>query len=117
MRRTPIRSNIRPKISTMPRQQTEAAAYLDIYKLVVEKKRLQDELESIQQRQGQISDRLSVIEAQIQTIEDKAHQIRDAQLGETSEPSETSERKSYSGTSSAPRTEQPSQFKTITLEY
>jgi chromosome segregation ATPase len=77
MRRT-HRGRILPKISTMPRQATEAAAYLDIYKLVIEKKRLQQELGGIDERRHQISDRLTQLETQIAQLEQSAHQARDA---------------------------------------
>lgn len=111
MHRSPIRSNIRPKISTMPRQESEAAAYLDIYKLVVEKKRLQQELVSIEQRHEQINNRLNVLENQIQTLEGKAHQLRKNQ--EDDAPKE--KRNQNPSHSAVP--ESSGQFKTITLEY
>ena len=69
----------RPKISTMPRQQTEAAAYLDIYKLVIEKKRLRQELEGMDDRRQQICDRLVILEQHITALEKTAHQVRDAE--------------------------------------
>jgi cell division septum initiation protein DivIVA len=74
------KGQIRPKISTMPRQQTEAAAYLDIYKLVIEKKRLRQELEGMDDRRQQICDRLAVLEQQIVALEQTAHQAREAEL-------------------------------------
>jgi hypothetical protein len=55
----------RPKISTMPRPQTEATAYLSLYKLAIEKKRLQHELDSIEQRRHRIQKRLSFLESQV----------------------------------------------------
>lgn len=58
-------SAFRPKISSMPRQKTEAAAYLDLYKLAVEKKRLQVELETIEQRRLLIQKRLTVLNSQM----------------------------------------------------
>lgn len=73
------KGQVRPKISTMPRQQTEAAAYLDIYKLVIEKKRLRQELEGMDDRRQQISDRLIILEQQIVALEKTAHQVRDAE--------------------------------------
>jgi chromosome segregation ATPase len=73
------KGQIRPKISTMPRQQTEAAAYLDIYKLVIEKKRLRQELEGMDDRRQQICDRLVVLEQQITALEKTAHEVRDAE--------------------------------------
>ncbi|NJR40020.1 MAG: hypothetical protein HC781_15855 [Leptolyngbyaceae cyanobacterium CSU_1_4] len=73
------KGQIRPKISTMPRQQTEAAAYLDIYKLVIEKKRLRQELEGMDDRRQQICDRLAILEQQITALEKTAHQVRDTE--------------------------------------
>jgi len=69
---SPNRGQIRPKFSSMPRQQTEAAAFLDSYKLTVEKKRLQQELDSLNQRRDQILQRLSVIDRQVETLETRA---------------------------------------------
>ena len=71
-------SQIRPKISTMPRQKTEAAAYLDIYKLVIEKTRLQQELATLEERRDRIQTRLDVLDVEIAALEQSAHQLRDA---------------------------------------
>jgi hypothetical protein len=60
---------IRLKVSTLPRQKTEASAYLDIYKLVSEKTRLQHELERVEQRRDRILQRLEVLENQVQELE------------------------------------------------
>lgn len=72
------RGNIRPKVSTMPRQQSEAGQYLDIYKLTVEKKRLAQELAGIEQRRQQILTRMESLEKMVDTLEGKAHQLRAA---------------------------------------
>ncbi|MBW4658642.1 MAG: hypothetical protein KME15_08210 [Drouetiella hepatica Uher 2000/2452] len=76
--RTPSKGRILPKISTMPRQQTEAAAVLDLYKLAIEKNRLQQELQDIELRRLQILSRLTVLEGQVDSLEAKAHQMRDS---------------------------------------
>ncbi|UBF25974.1 hypothetical protein K9N68_31295 [Kovacikia minuta CCNUW1] len=68
----------RPQISTMPRQNTEASAYLDIYKLVNEKKRLQKELVSLEQRRDRIQTRLQAIESQIGELKESADRLQDA---------------------------------------
>lgn len=81
MQRRSARGNIRPKISTMPRQKTEAAAFLDIYKLVVEKKRLQQELESLEQRREQIYQRLAVLESQVSGLETTVDEMRHGNPG------------------------------------
>lgn len=78
MRPHPSQSHIRPKISTMPRQKTEAAAYLDIYKLVNERTRLQKELVSLEERRDRIQTRLEVLDVEIAALEQSAHQLRDA---------------------------------------
>lgn len=72
-----IQGKILPKISTMPRQPTEAAHYLDMYKLTVEKKRLQQELQSLEERSQRIQQRLSEIDAHTLDLEDSAHQLRE----------------------------------------
>ena len=76
MRRLSTHIGNRPKVSTMPRPQTEAAAFLDIYKLVVEKKRLQGELVSMDDRRQQISDRLAILETQIVHMEAAVQTLR-----------------------------------------
>jgi chromosome segregation ATPase len=77
MRRPPTKSTIRPKISTMPRQKTEAAAFLDLYKLVIEKKRLQQELQSLEQRRQQITDRIVILDSQVAEVENNVQQMRE----------------------------------------
>jgi hypothetical protein len=69
---------IHPKISTMPRQQSEAAHYLDIYKLTIEKKRLQLELDGLDQRRQRLQDRITTLESQIDDIEAGAHRLRES---------------------------------------
>jgi predicted nucleic acid-binding Zn-ribbon protein len=108
-------SRINPKISTMPRQQSESAHYLDVYKLTIEKKRLKQELESLEKRRDRIEERLNVIEDQIQDLEYEAHRYR--------EPSQTS--RSFASEPNSviyppaygyDRTEKED-FKTVTLDY
>jgi septal ring factor EnvC (AmiA/AmiB activator) len=69
-------SKIYPKVSTMPRQKTEAAHYLDMYKLTVEKKRLEQELQSIEARRQKLRTRLAEIEAQVEGLDDQAQNLR-----------------------------------------
>ncbi|MEL6137557.1 MAG: hypothetical protein AAFQ61_03510 [Cyanobacteria bacterium J06626_23] len=86
------RDPIRPKISTMPRQQTEAGQYLDMYKLTIEKDRLAQELGSIEQRRQQIQNRLVELEQLVGTMEQKAHTFRGTEIQKTTTPSaETTE--------------------------
>jgi predicted nucleic acid-binding Zn-ribbon protein len=62
----------------MPRQKTEAAAYLDLYKLVNEKTRLQKEFQALEERRDRIQSRLAVLDVEIDALEKSAHQLRDA---------------------------------------
>lgn len=71
-------SQIQPKISTLPRQQSEAAQYLDMYKLTIEKKRLQQELIALEQHRIRLEARLAKINHQVETLEVGAHQLRGA---------------------------------------
>jgi seryl-tRNA synthetase len=76
MHRHSARGNIRPKISTMPRQKSESAAFLDIYKLEIEKKRLQEELVNLEERRIQISQRLGLIAQQVAGLEGSVQTMR-----------------------------------------
>lgn len=73
-KRAPRRSF--PKVSTMPRPATEAAQYLDMYKLTVEKTRLQQELEYIEGRRQQLCDRLAEINQETEALDTKATTLR-----------------------------------------
>ncbi|KAM3104145.1 hypothetical protein [Phormidesmis sp. 146-35] len=75
MRPYASQTETRPRISTMPRQQTEAAAYLNLYKLSVEKKRLQYELETIEQRRQRIEKRLAFLDSQVAELEKSAERL------------------------------------------
>jgi chromosome segregation ATPase len=66
---------IYPKISTMPRPQSEASAHLEMYKLLVEKHRLQQELQSLDQRQQQIVERLAALEGQVSQLDATATKL------------------------------------------
>ncbi|MGP1375065.1 MAG: hypothetical protein ACTS3T_19710 [Almyronema sp.] len=63
----------------MPRQRSEASNYLSLYKLTVEKKRLQRERVLLDQRCQQIDTRLSELNAQIQQLERSTQQLRQPQ--------------------------------------
>ncbi|MBE9158527.1 hypothetical protein IQ265_17045 [Nodosilinea sp. LEGE 06152] len=60
----------------MPRPQTAAAQYLDMYKLTVEKTRLQQELEYIDERRQQLCDRLTEINQAIDELDAKSTVLR-----------------------------------------
>lgn len=113
-----------PKISTLPRQRTEAAHYLDMYKLTAEKKRLQQELQSLEQRSQRIQQRLLEISAHTLDLEDSAQQLRDGdELMLPSEPTSkvylpTARAGSVNGPLDKGRSENPpDDFNLLFLEY
>ncbi len=73
--RFPLSQSPRPKVSTLPRQKIEASAYLDIYKLVSEKKRPQQELAQVEQRHDRILKRPETLESQLLGLEQTAQQL------------------------------------------
>lgn len=108
-------SKIQPKVSTLPRQKTEAAQYLDMYKLTIEKKRLQQELAALEQRRVRLEARLAKIDHQVETLETGAHQLRDAN------PSRQRAMGHFEPTSNiyppTPQTRSEDEFGTVLLEY
>ena len=106
----PFRSQppILPKISTMPRQKTEATLYRSLYQLAVEKKRLQEELESLGQRLETVTQRLGQVENQIQGLETDVKQIAQPKPPETktTQPPTSTQTKS-----------KPGSVSTFTLDY
>lgn len=121
MRRSFARGSIRPKISTMPRQASEAAAFLDIYKLVVEKKRLQQELQAMDERRKHVCDRLVVLEQHIAEMEGTIQHMRTVEGGSAPLPSRAMSRGGNfqaSQVGSSPVGSSPMEtFETLFLEY
>ncbi|MBE9177840.1 hypothetical protein IQ268_04490 [Oculatella sp. LEGE 06141] len=107
MRRISNKSEIRPKISTMPRPQTEASAFLDIYKLVVEQKRLQEELHQLDQRRNQICKRMALLDQQVANLE---HTVQTIRQTEANRPTNAETPGSF-----LPSV--PENFETLFLEY
>jgi chromosome segregation ATPase len=62
----------------MPRQSSEAAHYLDIYKLTIERKRLQAQLVDLEQRRQRIQMRLDELNAQTTELAKGAQEHRQA---------------------------------------
>jgi predicted nucleic acid-binding Zn-ribbon protein len=107
-------SRLNPKVSTMPRQKTEASQYLNAYKLSIEKKRLQQEFESLGKRRDRIQDRLAVIEQQLQTLEDETQQYSEPGVVMSSLASEPN---SVIYPPAHHRNSDAEVFKTVTLDY
>ena len=107
---------IQPKVSTMPRQQSESAHYLSIYKLTIEKKRLRQELESLDKRRDRIQTRLVDLEREVAALDDQAHRL--------SEPPPPALKHAYSAPNSmvypptrADQSGDDESYETLTLDY
>ncbi|QLE49093.1 hypothetical protein FD724_13850 [Nostoc sp. C057] len=74
MHRTPNRRQIQAKFSTMPPQRSQATAYLNAYKMMLEKERLEEELKKLEARRHQIQQRLAILNSQTLAEEDTTHQ-------------------------------------------
>ncbi|MDZ7956248.1 hypothetical protein [Nostoc sp. DedQUE09] len=74
MHRTPKRGQIQAKLSTMPPQRSQATVYLNAYKMMLEKERLEQELEKLEARRHQIQQRLAILNSQIIAEEDVTYQ-------------------------------------------
>ena len=105
-------SRIHPKVSTMPRQQSESSHYLNIYKLTVEKKRLKQELDSLEKRRDRIQNRLVALEQEMLALNGQAQALGDAAA--TSQPS-SSEPNSIVYPPATSETNDA--YKTVTLDY
>ncbi|CBN55885.1 MULTISPECIES: hypothetical protein [Kamptonema] len=70
------RGTIRPKISTMPRPKTEASMQLELYKLAMEKQRIQQELRVLEQRKQQLQERLIIVNNEVVEVEKKTIELR-----------------------------------------
>ncbi|TVP62586.1 MAG: gas vesicle protein [Leptolyngbya sp. LCM1.Bin17] len=119
-RRAP--SKIYPKVSTMPRQRTEADDYLDMYKLTVEKKRIQQEIDSINQRRQRLLARLADIEQQTEGLGNCAEGLRH-QASATATPKPSPPRTSHSIPTSTvylpdrANPSAPQDYSTVVLDY
>lgn len=76
-------ARISAKISTMPRLKSEATTHLELYKLQIERQRLQQEMETLEQRRQQILDRLSVLDMQVAQLDKQLDKQSNKRLGKT----------------------------------
>ncbi|MGB6013281.1 MAG: hypothetical protein WBG32_00995 [Nodosilinea sp.] len=70
----------------MPRPRTEAAQHLDMYKLAVEKSRVQQELEYLEERRQQLCDRLAQIERETEGLDTQATTLRQPTVRPAAKP-------------------------------
>ncbi|MFN6172153.1 MAG: gas vesicle protein [Dolichospermum sp.] len=76
---------IRAKVSTMPRNQSDASSQLELYKMVTEKQRIQRELCYIKERTTVLQQRLDVLNSQIEDTEKTIKKLRQPQSSPASQ--------------------------------
>lgn len=75
-----VRSSIiRAKVSTMPRNHSDASSQLELYKMVTEKQRIQRELCYIKERSTVLKQRLEILSSQIEDTEKTIKKLRQPQ--------------------------------------
>jgi peptidoglycan hydrolase CwlO-like protein len=74
---------IRAKVSTMPRNQSDASSQLELYKMVTEKQRIQRELCYIKERTNVLQQRLDILNSQIEDTEKTIKKLRQPQPSAT----------------------------------
>jgi chromosome segregation ATPase len=79
MRKIRNRGIITPKVTTMPRNKSESASQLELYKLVTEQQRIKQELAFIEQRRVLLKQRLSTLKNQIEGTEKSISILRQAE--------------------------------------
>jgi len=60
----------------MPRPKTEASMQLELYKLAIEKQRIQQELRVLEQRKQQLQERLIIVNNEVVEVEKKTIELR-----------------------------------------
>lgn len=80
----PHQRSIHPKISSIPRKRSEATTHLELYKMSVEKNRLQQELQNLKNREKQIEKRLEEIEQHSEKLLSEVDTSKTASESDTS---------------------------------
>ncbi|MBR8838622.1 MAG: gas vesicle protein [Stigonema ocellatum SAG 48.90 = DSM 106950] len=70
------RNIIRPKVTTMPRNRTEASTQLELYKMITEKQKIYREMNCIKERMSILQKSLDVLNHQIADTEKTINQLR-----------------------------------------
>ncbi|MHC5612698.1 MAG: gas vesicle protein [Nostoc sp.] len=63
----------------MPRNLSEASKQLELYKLITEKQRIKQELAFIEQRKGLLTQRLTTLQTEVDTIDHNIKQLRNGE--------------------------------------
>ncbi|MDF5717016.1 MAG: gas vesicle protein [Rhizonema sp. NSF051] len=109
------RRTIRPTISTIPRNQSEATKQLELYKMVTKRQRIQQELQFMEQRLQVLKQQMSSLDNQIKITEKTIQDLR--QSPPASSESATPQTSPPCSTASHKDVKSSSKFQTFYLEY
>ncbi len=101
----------------MPQPKNESAHYLDIYKLTIEKKRLQQELVSLDKRRDRIQARLHMLEQQVLDLEQRAKSLRESTPADQVQMGDSCAPNSVVYPPLGLTSSHPDNFETVTLDY
>lgn len=62
----------RPKLSSLPRTESEVTGHFNLHKFAIEKQRLERELETIEQRRGRLQKRLAFLNSQVLELQSQS---------------------------------------------
>ena len=90
LKKTRPANQIRPQISSMPRDRSEAAEQLELYRLVAKRQRIQSELKLIEKRAEILKQQLDILGGKIGDTEKRIQDIRQSDSAPTSTTPNTS---------------------------
>lgn len=117
MRKVRNRSIIRPKVSTMPRNKSEASSQLELYQMVTEKERIQQELYRIKERSALLKQRLVTLNKQIEETEKTVHKIRQQHDSIHPEDSQNTKKTGKINRNTVVESVEPQNYHVLEIEY
>ena len=105
IKKTRPANQIRPQISSMPRDRSEAAEQLELYRLVAKRQRIQSEIKLIEQRTQLLKQQLEGLNGKIEETESKIQELRRSDSAPTSTTPNTSASKSSTVNNKVPKQE------------
>lgn len=98
-------NQVRPQISSMPRDRSEAAEQLELYRLVAKRQRIQRELKLIEDRRQLLEQQLGTLDAKIGDTETRIQELRRSDSAPNSTTPNTSPGPSSTVNNKAPKKE------------
>ena len=105
IKKTRPANQIRPQISSMPRDRSEAAEQLELYRLVAKRQRIQSELKLIEKRADLLKQQLEILGGKIGDTEKRIQLLRESDSAPTSTPPNTSANQNSTVTKKVPQKE------------